>query len=90
MLIYAKAILGERGFRKTERSKSTPRARFEALAVGIALALEDKPDLEAKDISEWIDGDEFGVQTKSDAANNKSRLLGRINFVKNRLLQGEF
>lgn len=87
MLKYAEGILGKRGFKRSEASKSTPRARFEALSVGIALALEEKPDLKVKDVSSWIDGEEFGLQTKSDAANNKGRLMGRIEFVRNKLLE---
>lgn len=89
MLDYAEQILGKRGFRKTMTSKSTPRARFEALSIGITLALKENPCLPVKDISSWIDGDDFSNITKSDAANNKSKLIGRIEFVKNKLLQGE-
>ena len=89
MLCYAEKILGERGFRKSPRSKSTPRARFEALAVGIAMAQKEKSELSLVDISSWIDGDEFMKHTKSDAANNKSRLIGRIKFVKEELLRGK-
>ncbi|WP_159442027.1 DUF262 domain-containing protein [Clostridium sp. Marseille-P2415] len=88
MLDYAELFLGARGFRKTISSKSTPRARFEALAIGISLAIQDKPDLEVKDAS-WIDEDEFSKRTKSDAANNKSKLIGRIQYVKDKLLMGE-
>lgn len=89
MLGYAEKILGKRGFRKTLKSKSTPRARFEALSIGIALALEENPDLPVRDISSWIDGEDFAICTKSDAANNKSKLIRRIDFVKNRLLSRE-
>lgn len=89
MLEYAQKILGERGFRKTNTSKSTPRARFEALSIGIALALKENPDLEVVDVAGWIDGDEFAKWTRSDAANNKTKLVGRINFVKSKLLAGE-
>lgn len=89
MLDYAEEILGDRGFRKSLTSKSTPRARFEALSIGISLALEENDKLEVRDISEWIDGEEFAIHTKSDAANNKKRLMGRIEFVKQKLLLGE-
>lgn len=88
MMDYAEKILGERGFRKTKTGKSTPRARFEALAIGINLALREKPDLEVKDISNWIDSDEFKKVVTSDAANNKGKLKTRINFVKERLING--
>lgn len=89
MLDYAEKLLGNRGFKKSETSKSTPRARFEALSVGIALALDANPNLEVKDVSSWLDGDEFGVHIKSDAANNKGRLVGRIDFVKEKLLEDD-
>lgn len=88
MLSFSEKILGEKGFRKTETSNSTPRARFEALSVGIALALRENPDLKVKDI-EWIESEEFIYHTRSDSANNKNRLIGRIEYVKNKLLNGD-
>ena len=33
------------GFRRTPTSKTTPRARFEAIAVGVAFALRERPGL---------------------------------------------
>lgn len=89
MLDYAEKILGKRGFRKTLTSKSTPRARFEALSIGITLALRENPELPVRDVSPWIDDNEFAKWTRSDAANNKNKLVGRIDFVKNKLLLGE-
>ena len=89
MLSYAEQILGKRGFRKSLTSKSTPRARFEALSIGIAVALKENPDLPVRDVTDWIDGEEFAKCTRSDAANNKNKLVGRINFVKNKLISGE-
>lgn len=89
MLDYAEKILGTRGFRKTINSKSTPRARFEALSIGISLALKENPKLPVRDVSRWIDGNEFLNIVRSDAANNKSKLIKRINFVKNKLLLGD-
>lgn len=85
MLKYAEQLLGERGFRKSLKAKSTPRARFEALAVGISVALEENPHLPVRNI-DWIDDKEFLTVTKSDAANNKSNLKRRINFVKDKLM----
>lgn len=87
MLDYAKNILGDRGFRKSEKSQSTPRARFEALAIGIILALEENPNLPGKDVSGWIDSAAFAECTRSDAANNKGKLVKRIEFVKDLLLE---
>ncbi|MCS6236171.1 DUF262 domain-containing protein [Shewanella baltica] len=73
------------GFRKFEGANSTPRVRFEAISVGVANAIALNPDLSVNNV-EWIDSDEFHIQTRSDAANNKSKLVGRIDFVKNKLL----
>lgn len=88
VLLFSEKILGEKGFRKTLNSKSTPRARFEALSIGIALALRENPDLEVNNI-DWIESDEFIYHTRSDSSNNKKRLIGRIEYVKNKLLNGD-
>lgn len=74
------------GFKKAARSNSVPKARFEALSVGINLALKEIPNLNVNNI-DWIDTDDFKEATTSDAANNKSNLLKRINFVKNKLME---
>ncbi len=85
MLNFAQQLLGKRGFRKTLNAKTTPRARFEAISVGIALALStDK--IPNSENYEWIDSDEFKEITSSDAANNKSRLIERITYVRDILL----
>ncbi|MCB0515670.1 MAG: DUF262 domain-containing protein [Chitinophagales bacterium] len=73
------------GFRKSVGSKSIPRVRFEAIAVGSNLALRENPNLTVTNV-DWIDSNEFKKQTTSDAANNKSKVIGRIEFVKNCLL----
>lgn len=85
MLQFAHKLLGDQGFRKTPKSKSTPRARFEAIAVGISMALKNNKNL-IPDKKEWIDSEEFTKWTKSDAANNKTKLIGRITFVRDSLL----
>jgi uncharacterized protein with ParB-like and HNH nuclease domain len=73
------------GFRKMPSAKSTPRARFEAIAIGVARALDEKPDLQVSNVG-WIDSEAFKKVTRTDAANNKSNLVRRIDFVKSRLL----
>jgi hypothetical protein len=88
MLEASEKVLGERGFRKSIQSKSTPRARFEALSVGIILAIEENPKLELREVA-WLDDEEFKNITSADAANNKSRLIKRIDYVKNKILTGE-
>jgi hypothetical protein len=79
------------GFTKTPSSKATPRARFEAIAIGSAQALEADPRLAQAtsaqlDVLSWSDGVEFGRVTGSDGANAIARLKGRIEFVRERLL----
>lgn len=76
------------GFAKSERAKSTPRVRFEAIAVGVALALREEPDL-VPDSMEWLYSDEFKMHTTTYASNSPDRVSGRILFVKNKLLGRE-
>jgi hypothetical protein len=74
------------GFKKTKGSKTTPRVRFEALAVGVALALNEEPSLDPGDISEWLYSDEFKSLTTGDASNSKPRVINRIEYVRDKLL----
>lgn len=76
------------GFRKFETAKSTPRVRFEAISIGVSNALSEHPDLRVSNVS-WIDSEKFKVVTRSDAANNKSNLEGRIGYVKDILIEGQ-
>lgn len=76
------------GFAKTENAKSTPRVRFEALAVGVALALREKPNLSVTDI-DWINSEKFKEYTTSDASNNEGKLKLRVEYVRDQLLKGE-
>jgi hypothetical protein len=71
------------GFRKSASGTQVPRVRFEAIAVGVGLALRSRPELEpvAVDVSDWIDGARFSEITTSDAANVRSKLLNRIAYV---------
>ncbi|WJV52934.1 DUF262 domain-containing protein [Prodigiosinella aquatilis] len=73
------------GFRKTVSAKSTPRVRFESLAVGTALALRKKPDLTPKNL-DWINSEEFKKLTTSDGANSRIKVTERIEYVRNKLL----
>lgn len=73
------------GFKKETNFNSIPRVRFEAIAVGTNLALKINPDLEPV-YMDWLNSDEFKYHTTSDAANNKNKLRGRIEFVRDCLL----
>lgn len=80
------------GFRKTPSGKATPRARFEAIAIGSYRALQEKPELrdaqrDQLDVRAWLQGPEFLDVTGSDGANARARLEGRIDFVRIRLVR---
>lgn len=79
------------GFKKTLSGSFTPRGRFEAIAIGSHLALEQKPELadaqpHSLGVEEWIGKAEFQEATSANAANNRSRLENRIYFVRDKLL----
>ncbi|MFZ4262444.1 DUF262 domain-containing protein [Sphingobacterium sp. HJSM2_6] len=75
------------GFKKAASHKSTPRVRFESISVGVTLALRENPDLVPSDVTEWLESAEFKRLTTSDGANSKVFVTGRIEFVKNNLLE---
>lgn len=77
------------GFRRNPRGKATPRARFEAIAVGSRLALDKRPDLangNVADVTPWLTSDDFTKVAGSDGANAIARLRERTGFVRDRLL----
>lgn len=74
------------GFAKNHDAQTTPRVRFEALAVGSHLALSQRPELKVTDVS-WIESKEFKDLTRSEASNSRPRLAGRIEYVRNTLLE---
>ena len=73
------------GFGKLPNSKSIPRVRFEAIAIGANLALKENPKL-ANPSTQWLESQEFKRNTTSDAANSKIKLKNRIEFVRDCLL----
>lgn len=73
------------GFSKSKGHVKTPRIRFEAISVGVALALREKPDLEPKSIK-WLDSPEFKEYTTSDASNSRPKVIKRIEYVRDQLL----
>jgi len=72
-------------FARRGRDNATPRVRFEALAVGINLALKKNPDLRPI-YMRWIESEEFKSLTTSDASNNQGKLVKRVEFVRDCLL----
>jgi Protein of unknown function DUF262 len=73
------------GFKKTGPGRKVPRVRFEAIAVGIGLALRVNPNLAPASL-DWLDSKEFKDWTTSDASNNRANLIGRVEFVRDKLL----
>lgn len=73
------------GLKKTETAKSIPRVRFEAIAVGTILALRERSNLSVSNV-DWLESQEFKKMTTSDGANSKSKVIGRIEFVRDCLL----
>ena len=73
------------GFRKKSNNNSVPRVRFEAISVGVHLALIEKSDLKDPNM-EWLNSNGFKIQTTSDTSNGTNRLKDRIEFVRDGLL----
>lgn len=84
MLCFVKKYFPN-GFAKSANAKSTPRVRFEAISVGVALALREKSDLIPQSM-EWLESKEFKAHTTTHASNSPARVKGRILYVKNQLL----
>lgn len=75
------------GFAKTKNATTTPRVRFEAIAVGVNLALRNNPDLTPNTpVNEWITSQEFVKHTTTHASNSGPRLRSRIEYVRDQLL----
>jgi Protein of unknown function DUF262 len=76
------------GFRRSPKGIVTPRSRFEAIAIGSCLALQQQPNLanQSVQVEAWLSTKEFSRVTGADGANAIGRLRGRIHFVRNHLL----
>lgn len=73
------------GFAKTEGAKTTPRVRFEAISVGVNLAIQSNPHLEDRDTS-FIQSSTFNKHTTTHASNSGPRLRERVEYVRDQLL----
>jgi hypothetical protein len=69
---------------------TVPRIRFEAIAVGVSLALRENPELVPRDINQWLDSNAFIKHTRSDASNSRPKLVNRIHYVRDNLLGNTF
>jgi hypothetical protein len=91
MLEFVQAVFPH-GFAKKGSSRATPRARFESIAIGIDWALKERPELnefsgDQVNVASWIDGPDFSSITRSDGANVRAKLEGRIVYVKKKLIE---
>ncbi len=85
VLNFVEAYFPSPYFSRKGREGATPRVRFEAISVGVFLALQVKPDLVPSDMN-WLDSSEFKELTTSDASNNQGKLVKRVEFVRDCLL----
>jgi hypothetical protein len=84
MLAFVKRTFPN-GFSKAKGHVRTPRIRYEAIAVGSALALRKKPRLKPSSIA-WLESEEFKQLTTSDASNSRPKVVKRIEYVRDHLL----
>ncbi|MFT5528040.1 MAG: hypothetical protein ACI9HK_006028, partial [Pirellulaceae bacterium] len=78
------------GFRKSAAATETYYTRFESLAVGSRLALDQDPGLKKNppDVGSWISGNQFKEYSKSGSSNVRRRMKDRLEYVRDRLLEG--
>lgn len=76
------------GCKKSPKAKSTPRVRFEAIAVGVGLALRQNNNLEPASM-QWLDSENFKKHTTTHASNSQTRVAGRLEYVRDCLLTGD-
>jgi hypothetical protein len=79
----------ELGFRKSSGAKTTPRTRYESIALGSHFALEKNPNLSVttQKTTSILDRDEFKKEVSSDGANAKRKLTGRVDYMRDALLE---
>jgi Protein of unknown function DUF262 len=74
------------GFSKSSQATTTPRVRFEAIAVGAELALRANPNIIPSSFN-WMKSKEFKAQTTTHGSNSAPRLRKRIEFVRDSILK---
>lgn len=70
------------------RQSTTPVNLYEAVSVGVALALEQDPDLSAPSSVAWVESSQLRELT-TGATNDRRRVVGRIEFARDRFLLGK-
>lgn len=72
------------GFKKNVSSQKTPRVRFEAISVGINLALRINPNLKPKSIA-FLDSKDFIQLTTGGNHNSSSNVRAKIEYVRDQI-----
>ncbi len=73
------------GFLKAAGHKRTFHNRFDAIAVGVALALRINPSLIPKTVA-WTTQSNFMKLTTSGSSNSRTKIIARIEFARDNLL----
>jgi len=87
MLAFVDKYL-KNGFKRTASSKKTPRGRFEAIAVGINLALRKRPSLKPTNLA-FLDSSAFEEEVTRAGTNSPTKVRSRIEFVRDKLLKSK-
>jgi len=74
------------GFVKSAGSNKTPRVRFDAISVGVILALRENPKLKVSDTN-WLSSSTFNELITKGGQNAPSAIKDRIEYVYNQLLK---
>ncbi|MBZ9697065.1 hypothetical protein [Mesorhizobium sp. CO1-1-9] len=72
-------------FFRNEKTQQVPRVRFEAISVGVCLALREQPEMKTASF-DWLDEPDFYQLVRTDASNSGPRLRSRIEFVRDKIL----
>ena len=76
------------GFVKSDQSQKTPRVRFDAISVGVHLALKSNPNLKISNL-DWLNSKEFNDLITKGGQNAPTAIKNRIEFVQNKLLSNQ-
>lgn len=74
------------GFVKMPGSEKTPILRFEAISVGVYLALQKQPNLKVLNV-DWLDSKDFKKETSGSSTSSAKKLKSRIEYVRDQLLK---
>ncbi|SFN93067.1 Protein of unknown function DUF262 [Chitinophaga sp. YR627] len=74
------------GFKRKEDSAKTPRTRFEAISVGINLALRQNSNIKSPSFS-FLNTVSFEGEVTGGSHNSPNRVRSRIEFVRDKLLR---